>query len=189
MKKWNLLGLMLLMVGLAEAQSFRGLDKSPMDMAYFPDDFAHDRKFAPQKVGPKALVRVIYSRPAKKEREVFGKMIPYGKVWRTGANEAPEIKFYQDVRILDKVVKAGTYALFTIPNESEWTIILNSDLDHWGAYSYNQASDVLRVSVPAKQAAEVIESFSIQFVKGSTEAECTMRMGWDKTFVEVPIVL
>ena len=77
------------------AQKFRGLDKSPMDMAYCPDNFAHDIKFAPEKVGKEAFVRVTYSRPAKKDREVFGaKLVPYDKVWRFGANEATEIKFF-----------------------------------------------------------------------------------------------
>jgi hypothetical protein len=189
MKKSLLLGLLLLSLGAVRAQNFWGLDKSPMDIAYYPDDFAHDRKFAPQKVGDRAFVRVIYSRPSKKEREVFGKMIPYGKVWRLGANEATEIKFYQDVLIQGKTVKAGTYALFAIPNDTEWTIILNSELDHWGAYSYKETNDVLRVNVAVKPLAEALESFSIQFSKGATDKEALLRMGWDKTAVELPISL
>ena len=97
---------------VSNSQNFGGLDKSPMDMAYFPDNFAHDRK-----EGEKAVVRVTYSRPQKGGREIFGKLVPYGKVWRTGANEAIEIKFYQDVEIAGKKVKTGTYSLFTIPGE------------------------------------------------------------------------
>ena len=100
---------------LVSAQSFRGLDRSPLDMAYFPDNFAHDRG-----AEDKAIVRVIYSRPQKKGREIFGNKVPYGKVWRTGANEAPELKVYQDITLSGKEVKAGTYALFTLPGENEW---------------------------------------------------------------------
>ena len=173
----------------AKAQKLRGTDKSPMDMAYYPDNFAHDRKFAPKLIGDMpAIVRVTYSRPAKKEREVFGtKIVPYGEVWRLGANESAEIKFYQDVTIQGKKVKAGTYSLFAIPTATEWTIILNKDLDFWGAYSYNKDNDVLRISVPTKKTDEVVENFSIQCVKGSNDKETTMKMAWDMTLVEVPI--
>jgi len=185
--------LLLCLFGLiiieAKAQKLRGTDKSPMDMAYYPDNFAHDRKFAPKLIGDMpAIVRVTYSRPAKKEREVFGtKMVPYGEVWRLGANESSEIKFYQDVTIQGKKVKAGTYSLFAIPTATEWTIILNNDLDFWGAYSYNKDNDVLRVSVPTKKTDEVVENFSIQCIKGSNDKEITMKMAWDMTLVEVPI--
>lgn len=191
MKKTALLfGLLFLALAGANAQSFtfRGTDKSPMDMAYYPDDYAHDRKFAPAKIGTdKAMVRVVYSRPAKNGRETFGsKLAPYGKVWRAGANEAPEIKFYQDVNFGGKKVKAGNYALLTIPNETEWTIILSSDLDQWGAYSYNEALDVIRVNVPVQKSDSVIENFSIQFAKKDAKT-ATMYLGWDTATVAVPI--
>jgi hypothetical protein len=185
--------LLLFLSGLiiieANAQKLRGIDKSPMDMAYYPDNFAHDRKFAPKLIGDMpAIVRITYSRPAKKEREVFGtKIVPYGEVWRLGANESTEIKFYQDVTIQGKKVKAGTYSLFAIPTATEWTIILNNDLDFWGAYSYNKNNDVLRISVPTKKTDEVVENFSIQCIKGINDKETTMKMAWDMTLVEIPI--
>jgi hypothetical protein len=187
----KLTGIFLLLMSVwmtnANAQKLDGLDKSPMDMAYYPDNFAHDRKFDPKLIGDMpAIVRVTYSRPAKNQREIFGKLIPYDKVWRTGANEAPEIKFYQDVVIHGKQVKAGTYSLFTIPNANEWTIILNSDLDVWGAYSYDQSHDILRVTVPVKKYDKVIEDFSIKFRKGNNN-EAIMMLGWDTTLVEVPV--
>lgn len=171
------------------AQKFSGLDKSPLDVSYYPHDFAHDRKFAPDKIGGAdavAVVRVLYSRPAKKEREVFGKLIPFGKVWRLGANEATEIKFYQDVTFGGRMVKAGTYALFAIPDQKEWTIVLNSELDHWGAYSYKENLDVLRVVIPVKNTADVVENLAIAFEKADAKAT-TMRIAWDKTMVEVAI--
>ncbi len=147
-----------LFFGLSKAQDFRGPDKSPMDMAYFPDNFAHDRKDS-----EKAIIRVVYSRPQKNEREIFGKLVPFGEVWRTGANEVTEIKFYHDVELAGKDVKAGTYSLFTIPGEKQWTIILNSDLDYWGAYSYKASSDVLRVTAPSVSLSNPVEYFTIQF--------------------------
>ncbi|MFT3701901.1 MAG: DUF2911 domain-containing protein [Agriterribacter sp.] len=171
--------LVLFMIN-AQSQEFRKPDVSPMDAAYYPDNFAHDRK-----AGEKPLIKVTYSRPSKKDREIFGKLVPYGQVWRTGANEATEIKFYADAVIGGKKVKAGTYSLFTIPGEKEWTIILNTDLDYWGAYSYKQEKDVLRVTAPAAKSDSTIENFSIQFAKSDDGA--IMRLGWDNTVVNVPV--
>jgi hypothetical protein len=165
---------------VSQGQDSPGLDESPMDMAYFPDNFAHDRK-----PGEKAIARVIYSRPRKGERVVFGKLVPYGEVWRTGANEATEIKFYQDVTLGGKKVKAGTYSLFSIPGEKEWTLILNTDLDYWGAYSYNPKNDMVRVTAPASQLAGSVEHFTISF-SGRGAKSATMKLAWEKTAVEVP---
>lgn len=162
------------------AQSFRGVDKSPLDVAYFPDNFAHDRKG-----DQKAIMKVVYSRPAKKDREIFGELVDYDKVWRTGANEATEIKLYQDVTFGGKKIPAGTYSVFTIPTANDWTIIFSSDLDYWGAYSYNQNNDVARITAKKKEAKETIENFSIQF-EGSGDNNGVMLLGWDKTVVEVP---
>lgn len=182
MKKLTLLlAVLACSLTISLAQTFPAPDKSPMDMAYYPHNFAHDRS-----EGEKALVRVTYSRPAKNGREVFGKLVPYGKVWRVGANEATEIKFYSDVTIKGEKVTAGTYSLFAIPGEKEWTIILNSDLDYWGAYSYNEKNDVIRISVPALVAGETVENFAIRFSKNGNNG-AMMRMGWDKTMVEVPL--
>ena len=169
-----------LVYSVTVAQNFRKPDKSPMDMAYFPDHFAHDRK-----EGEKAIIRVTYSRPLKNGREVFGKLVPYGEVWRTGANEATEIKFYQDVDFGGKKVKAGSYSLFTIPGEKEWTVILNGDLDHWGAYKYNQKNDVVRVPATVGALSEPLENFSIQFDKKG-DKQGVLRLAWDTTVAEVP---
>lgn len=163
----------------AIAQNFRGTDKSPMDAAYYPDNFAHDRK-----AGEKAIIKVVYSRPYKNDRDIFGKLIPYGKVWRTGANEATEIKFYRDIELGGKKVQAGTYTLFTIPGEKEWTIILSNDLDYWGAYSYNDKNDVVRITAPATEVANSVENFTIQF--DNKDGGGVMQLAWDKTLVKIP---
>lgn len=189
MKFFNLLTALLLSISfIAEGQKMRGLDKSPMDMAYYPDDFAHDRKFAPAKVGDKGYARVTYSRPAKNGRELFGKLIPYGKVWRVGANEATEIKFLTDATIQGRKIKAGVYSLYAIPNETEWTLIFNTDLDQWGAYSYKQDMDVLRVTAPVKKTEEPVENLTIQFRKaGDSMNESILMIAWDTTLVELPV--
>lgn len=155
----------------SSAQEFRDIDKSPADIAAYPVKYNVSDK----------MVRVIYSRPQLKERAVSD-LAPEGKVWRTGANEAVEITFYKDATVGGKKVEAGTYSLFTIPGENEWTIILNSNLNQWGAYSYDSAADVTRVSASATTADESLEVFSIAF-----DDEGTMHMGWGTTRVSLPM--
>ncbi|PWK17505.1 DUF2911 domain-containing protein [Xanthomarina spongicola] len=156
------------------AQDFSGLDKSPMDAASYPSSY---------KVSDKQI-KVVYSRPQLKGRDV-STLAPQGKVWRTGANEAAEITFYQDKMFGDKQVKAGTYSLFTIPGEKEWTVILNSDVNVWGAYSYNEANDVARVTVPVTEGKDSLEAFSIVF--DGKDGRTQMHMGWDTLRIAVPI--
>ncbi len=163
----------LLMTSEISAQSFPGFQKSPTDIAYAKVD----RRAKP-------TIKVIYSRPQKKGREVFGGLVPYNEVWRTGADEATEIKLFKDYNFGGKTVKAGTYSLFTIPGEKEWTIILNSDLDSWGHYSYDESKDVARIKVPAASASETVEAFGIGFK--AVDKGYHMVLGWDTTMVEVP---
>jgi hypothetical protein len=153
------------------AQKFSGLDKSPMDAASFPSSY---------KVADKA-VKIVYSRPQLNGRSL-GDLAPNGKQWRTGANEAAEITFYKDMTVAGTPVKAGTYTLSTIPGETEWTIILSSDLNTWGAYFYNEANDVARVKGAASTNDESLDAFSVAFTDDGT-----MHMGWGNTRVAVPM--
>jgi hypothetical protein len=129
-------------------------------------------------------VSVTYGRPYKKDRVIFGELEKYGKVWRVGADEATTITFTKDVRFAGKPLKAGTYTLFAIPNEKEWTIILNSQLNQWGAYSYdkNKDKDVLQVNVPVQNLDNAVEQLTISFPKTTA-----MVIEWDKTQVVVPL--
>lgn len=156
----------------SQAQKFADLQKSPTDISYAKSD----RRAQPD-------IKVVYSRPLKKGRDIFGNLVPYDKVWRTGADEATEIKLFKDYKLGDTTVKAGTYSLFTIPGEKEWTVILSSDLDVWGAYSYDKSKDVASIKVPVSSGDEV-EAFSIAFKK--LDKGYHMLLGWDKTIVEVP---
>lgn len=182
MKSTLFITCLLLAIALnAHAQQFNGLDKSPMDMAYYPDNFPHDRKGDDQ-----AYIRVTYSRPAKNDRAIFGKLIPFDKMWRVGANEAPEIKFYKDVTISGKKIKAGVYSLLAIPGEKEWTIVINSGLDYWGTANYKETNDVVRAVVPVKTTSTSVENFTIQFFKAASSG-ALLTLAWDHTMVEVPI--
>ncbi len=174
MKKSLLLVVIMLLgtITSIEAQKFSEIQKSPTDISY-----------AKASRSAKPEIKVIYSRPLKKGRTIFGELVPFNKVWRTGADEATEIKFFKDTKFGDNTIKAGTYSLFTIPGEKEWTIILNSDLDVWGAYSYDESKDVARVKVSPKTGKEV-EAFSISFKK--VDNGYHLCLGWDTTIVEVP---
>ena len=156
-------------------------DPSPADIVYFPLN-------APKaKAGEltKPIIKIIYSRPQKKGRDIFGVLEQYGNVWRFGANENTEVHFYKKVTIGGKKIKAGTYSLFAIPNKDTWTIIVNSEIDKWGAFTYNQAKDIVRVNVPVKTLTKPIEYFSLTFTPGNAGAN--LIIGWDKTLVELPI--
>ena len=148
------------------AQKFDDLDKSPMDVTMYR---------TPDK---QALARVIYSRPQKRDRKIFGELIKYGKVWRTGANEATEITLYHGMKFGDTQVAPGTYSLFTIPGEKEWTVILNKKTNEWGSYTYDQAMDVARTTVPVKAAAAPIEAFSMSFLPEESGAKLLMVLGY-----------
>ena len=163
---------MLLSINV-NAQKYSDLDKSPMDAASYPSDY---------KVSDK-LLKVIYSRPQLKGRSL-GELAPNGKIWRTGANEAATITLYADMNLGKTLVKAGTYAMLTIPGESEWTIILNSDVNMWGGYFHKESKDVARINVPATKGDKSIEAFSIAFTEGSNGAD--MYLAWDKVRVKVP---
>lgn len=105
-------------------------------------------------------ITIDYSQPSVKGRKIWGGLVPFDEVWRTGANETTTIEVSADVEVEGQKLPKGKYALFTIPGEKEWTIIINKTIA-WGAYSYKQSEDVLRVKVPSKPAAEFHEMFTI----------------------------
>ena len=155
------------------AQDFEKLDKSPMDAVITRNQ---DNSL---------LVRITYSRPQKKGHKIFGNSVPFGKLWRTGANEATEITLYEDILINGEKINSGTYTLYSILNEQNWEIIINKATNTWGAYNYDESLDVLRTTVPVKRTSASIENFSIHFKP--TDMGTDLLIGWDNTFVEIPI--
>ncbi len=130
---------------------------------------------------PDGYARVVYSQPMLRGRDMLGDQNAFGKVWRFGANEATELFLTADAMIGGKMLPAGAYSVFAIPNEKSWTLIFNSDLGEWGAYNYAEDKDVLRVDAPTKPGEESFEAFTIWFDAGN------MNMAWGKTHVMVPI--
>lgn len=130
-------------------------------------------------------IKVVYSQPQKKNRVVFGELVPFGQVWRTGANEATEIHFTSSVLFSGQKVEAGLYSLFTIPGKDTWTIILNKNLGQSGAFQYDEKQDLIRVEVGVAKSAKLYEAFTISFSKGNNEVN--LLMNWDDTLVTIPI--
>lgn len=124
-------------------------------------------------------IKVTYGRPHKKGREIFGDLVPYGKVWRTGANEATEITLTKDIIINKHRLKAGTYTMFTIPEEDKWKVVFNSDLGQWGTYNYNPDKNILEIYAEVSELDVTHEPFTIEFQ--IQDDKTNLLMMWDKT--------
>jgi hypothetical protein len=131
-------------------------------------------------------IEITYSRPGVKGRQIFGGLIPYGEVWRAGANSATKVVFSTPVKLNGQELPAGTYGLFAIPGQSEWTIIINKIATQWGAYSYKQTDDVLRVTARPMKLAELVETYTID-INDIRDQSATLNLIWEKTRVPVKI--
>lgn len=158
------------------------LDKSPMDVVYFPEEYPKLKMLDSIKTPP--VFRVFYSRPQRSGRKIFGNVVRYGEHWRLGANEATEIEFFQDVHIQQVKVPKGRYILYCIPNATEWTIIVNSDLYSWGL-KVDSAKDIFKFTVPVIKIEKPIEEFTIEAVRSKNGAD--LWIGWDDAKVDLPI--
>lgn len=169
--------------GQNEAAKLPAVDKSPMDIAYFPDGYPVLK--IKDRAADYPVMRLIYSRPQKAGRNVFGELVEMGKVWRMGANEATEIEFYQHVKIDGKKIQKGRYTLYAIVEKDKWTIIINKDTDTWGAFKYDAKKDVLRTEVPVQKTTETVESLSMVFEKTFTGAN--LIVAWDTVKISMPM--
>ena len=157
----------------AQGQEIKKMDSSPLDLAVF----------RPGGQDAKPVARIIYSRPQKKGREIFGKLVPYGKIWRTGANQSTELNLYQDISIGGQKLPAGNYTLYSIPNEKEWTIIINSKLFTWGAYDYDESENVMMFKVPVVTTTKEREAFGIAFA--GKKGKGKLLLAWETTEIYI----
>ena len=146
----------------SSAQNFKGLDKSPLDMAEYPAR------------GGNTLARILYGRPQLKGRDIT-RLVPEGQLWRFGANEATELTLYTPMKVNDKKIEAGSYTMFAIPRDNQITIIINSATHIWGTY-YDQKMDLVRMTVPLRQVTESLEAFSMAFQKSNSGID--LHFGW-----------
>ena len=185
MKKIVVIAGLLMGTFLTNAQSKSpGLDSSPLDISYYPVDYPvlkiQDKATEP------LIARVVYSRPQKRGRKLFGDLVTYGQVWRLGANEATELEFFQDVKIDNKKIKKGRYTLYALVDQDKWTLIVNKETDTWGAFRYDSTKDVLRTTVPVEKQSSITESFSIAFQKAKKNDKGTdMVITWDDLLVRL----
>lgn len=131
-------------------------------------------------------VEVIYSRPGAKGRTIFGDLVPFGEIWRTGANSSTKIKFSDDVKIGGQAIKAGQYALYTIPTSTEWTIIIYKGLENWGSGGYDQTQDVARFTVKPIKLLDKYETFTIDFSELETSG-ANLNLLWENVKISLPI--
>ncbi|MEO5893852.1 MAG: DUF2911 domain-containing protein [Ferruginibacter sp.] len=185
MKRISLVVVLLLGYCIMQGQAkLPPVDKSPMDMSYYPNGYPVLK--IQDKISEPLIARVVFSRPQKNGRSIFGELLEYGKVWRLGANEATEIEFFQPVKIGDTKVKKGRYTMYCIPYPDKWTIIINKETDTWGSFKYDEAKDILRTDVPVQKHSETLESFVMAFDKAPTGAILTV--AWDNLKINLPIV-
>jgi len=167
----------------SEAQfKIPALDKSPMDMSYYPAEYPVLK--VQNKISEPLLARVVYSRPQKNGRRVFGELVEYGQIWRLGANEATEIELYRDCRVNGEKLKKGRYTLYAIPQPGTWTIIFNKETDSWGAFLYDPKKDVLRTDIKTEKMEEVAEVFSMAFTK--SDDGVNLVIAWDDVKAAIP---
>jgi len=185
MKKLFIIIIAISLSGAVKAQTggFPPLDKSPMDMSYYPANYPVLK--IQDKITEPLVARVIYSRPQKSGRIIFGGLVKYGEVWRVGANEATEIEFYRHVRIGGKRITRGRYTLYAIVSDSSWTMIINKETDTWGSFKYDMKKDLLRVELPVQKTDAVIESLAMLFEK--TNTGCNLTIAWDNNKVSLPV--
>ena len=181
MKQLFLPLLLAFAISVSAQQNPTDLDKSPMDMSYCPANYPILKMSG--KVTGSPVARIIYSRPQKAGREIFGGIVGYGQVWRLGANEATEIEFFRPAKINGKTISKGRYTMYAICNADKWTIIFNSDKDVWGL-SYNQKKDVLRADFPVQKNDAPVEALTMYF--DSDKNAASLNILWDNTKVVVP---
>ncbi len=187
MKKAGIICIILFVCqfSLYAQENIPALDKSPMDMSYYPANFPMGKV---QETATEPLVaRIIYSRPSMNGRKIFGGLVEYGKVWRLGANEATEIEFFKDVYINKIKVKKGRYTLYAIPTEEKWTLIINKVTDTWGSFGYDIKKDICRIDVPLQNLPTPTEACTIYFEKSNSLI--LLQILWENSKITLPISL
>lgn len=159
-----------------------GLDPSPMDMSFYPHNYPILKM--QNKVKEPPVARVIYSRPQRNGRTIFNDLLPYGKIWRLGANEATEIEFFRDVTIQDRKIPKGRYILYCVPHENNWDVVLNSDLYSWGL-KIDTTKDLDEFNIAVSKTNFPFEVFTMDFEDMNGGMQLVME--WDSVRATLPI--
>jgi Protein of unknown function (DUF2911) len=132
-------------------------------------------------------IELIYSRPNAKGRKIFGDLVPFNKIWRTGANAATKLVFNDPVELGGKKIDTGSYVLYTIPGVDTWEVILNKGVTNWGTDGYKEGEDVVRFKVAPMKSKANLETFTMQFANIKPES-CELHIMWEKTAVSIPVI-
>ena len=166
------------------ANPYTSKDVSAMDISYFPDDYPVLKMT--RGINNPPVARVIYSRPHRQGRKIFGSLLKYGEPWRLGANEATEIEFFRTVTVQGKRVGPGRFIMYAVPQEKDWEIVLNSNVYSWGL-KQDSTKDVHRFRIPVQRTAQTIEDFTIVFQRTGTGADLVI--AWDDVAAKLPITV
>ncbi|MBQ0907778.1 DUF2911 domain-containing protein [Flavobacterium sp. F-328] len=139
-----------------------------------------------QEVGS-AKIKVAYSRPLVRGRKVFGELVPFDKLWRTGASDCTVINTSEDIYFGNNLLKAGSYSIFSIPSNNEWTIIVNTDTALHGETGYDEKKDVMRIKVPIEKSPNFYETFTIELNDINSKGEAFLKIIWENTMVKIPL--
>ncbi|MEI6087697.1 MAG: DUF2911 domain-containing protein [Bacteroidota bacterium] len=161
------------------------LDKSPMDMSYWPANYPILKMSGKAKDQP--MARIIYGRPMKNGRIIFGGIIKYNEMWRLGANEATEIETFRTLNIAGKILPKGRYTIYCLPTENKWTVIINKDNFCWGNFTYDTKKDIIRTDIDLEKNTESVEAFTIYF--DETKNGANLIFLWDDIKTSLPIIL
>lgn len=176
--------LLLLVAGFALASAVRAQTPAAPKLA-FPQP--SPPATVKQQIGV-TDIEISYSRPSMRGRKIFGGLVPYGEIWRTGANTATKLTLSSPVKLAGTDIPAGTYELFTIPGEKEWTVIVHKNMSQWGSYAYDAKNDVARFTAKASKLASPVETFSIWF-NDLRDTSATLNFTWESTHVTVPVAI
>jgi len=161
--------------------SYPDVDKSPGDMVQYPDNSRFRNYLKTEELEAAVpVMRITYARPQKNGRTIFDELVPYGKVWRLGANESTEITLYKDITVGGETIKSGRYNLYAIPTATDWTIIFNTDMPAWGSANRDEEKDAYQVKIPVSQGKENLEALSIRFEEIDAN-NVSVIFGWDTT--------
>lgn len=166
-----------------------GDDSSPMDLVQYPAN-SRTRNYVKKEdlAASMPKVRVVYSRPQMKDREIFGELLKYGEPWRIGANETTEITLFEDATIGGQKVKKGRYGVMAVVNKDKWDFVIHTNLPSWGNANHDESTNVATFSVPTEKTPTTVEALSIIFDK-KNDTTVHMIIGWENTMVQVPIVM
>lgn len=139
-----------------------------------------------QEIGS-SKIKITYNRPLVRGRKIFGELVPFDKLWRTGASDCTVIFISEDIYFGNKIVKAGSYSIFSIPSINEWTIIVNTDTTLHGETGYDEKKDVMRFKVPVEKSLNFYETFTIELNDINSKGEAFLKILWENTMIKIPI--